>query len=139
MMKKDVYYKIMDAKTLQDEYEHIYSLYQADQTLEELKNNDKLTGVERKFYILKVIVKRYFDDNNNFIREEMLTIRVLTHEEIQKVVDMHIDSIFCDLQKMLGIKSGDITPLDQFDLEQLTAQLSGEMTALIRKVLDSQE
>lgn len=139
MMKKEIYYKIMDAKTLRDEYEHIYSLYQADQTLAELENNDKLSGVERKYYILKVIVKRHFDENNNFLREEMFTTRVLTHDEIKKIVDAHIDSIFCDLQNMLGIKSGDISPLDQFDMDQITTQLSVEMTALIRKVLDSQE
>lgn len=139
MMKKDIYYKIMDAKTLHDEYEHIYSLYQADQTLAELENTDKLSGVDRKYYILKVVVKRHFDENNNFLREEMFTTRVLTHDEIKKVVDTHIDSIFCDLQSMLGIKSGDISPIDQFDMEQITTQLSSEMTALIRKVLDSQE
>lgn len=138
-MKKNIYYKIMDAKTLHDEYEHIYSLHQADQTLAELEKNDKLSGTEREYYILKVVVKRHFDENNNFLREEMVTTRVLTHEEIKKVVDAHIDSIFCDLQKMLGIKSGDISPLDQFDMEQISTQLSGEMTALIRKVLDSQE
>lgn len=139
MMKKEIYYKITDAKTLRDEYDHIYSLYQADQTLAELENNDKLSGVERKYYILKVIVKRHFDNNNNFLREEILTTRVLTHEEIKKIVDAHIDSIFCDLQEMVGIKSGDISPLDQFDMEQITTQLTSEMTALIRKVLDSQE
>ena len=139
MMKKEIYYKITDAKTLRDEYDHIYSLYQADQTLAELENNDKLSGVERKYYILKVIVKRHFDNNNNFLREEMFTTRVLTHEEIKKIVDAHIDSIFCDLQEMVGIKSGDISPLDQFDMEQITTQLTSEMTALIRKVLDSQE
>lgn len=139
MMKKEIYYKITDAKTLRDEYDHIYSLYQADQTLAELENNDKLSGAERKYYILKVIVKRHFDNNNNFLREEMFTTRVLTHEEIKKIVDAHIDSIFCDLQEMVGIKSGDITPLDQFDMEQITTQLTSEMTALIRKVLDSQE
>lgn len=138
-MKKNIYYKIMDAKTLHDEYEHIYSLHQADQTLAELEKKDKLSGTEREYYILKVVVKRHFDENNNFLREEMVTTRVLTHEEIKKVVDAHIDSIFCDLQKMLGIKSGDISPLDQFDMEQISTQLSGEMTALIRKVLDSQE
>lgn len=138
-MKKNIYYKIMDAKTLHDEYEHIYSLHQADQTLAELEKNNKLSGTEREYYILKVVVKRHFDENNNFLREEMVTTRVLTHEEIKKVVDAHIDSIFCDLQKMLGIKSGDISPLDQFDMEQISTQLSGEMTALIRKVLDSQE
>ncbi|MBP3628324.1 MAG: hypothetical protein J6I95_02510, partial [Anaerotignum sp.] len=71
MMKKEIYYKITDAKTLRDEYDHIYSLYQADQTLAELENNDKLSGVERKYYILKVIVKRHFDNNNNFLREEI--------------------------------------------------------------------
>ena len=139
MMKKEIYYKITDAKTLRDEYDHIYSLYQADQTLAELENNDKLSGVERKYYILKVIVKRHFDNNNNFLREEMFTTRVLTHEEIKIIVDAHIDSIFCDLQEMVGIKSGDISPLDQFDMEQITTQLTSEMTALIRKVLDSQE
>lgn len=139
MMKKEIYYKITDAKTLRDEYDHIYSLYQADQTLAELENNDKLSGAERKYYILKVIVKRHFDNNNNFLREEMFTTRVLTHEEIKKIVDAHIDSIFCDLQEMVGIKSGDISPLDQFDMEQITTQLTSEMTALIRKVLDSQE
>ena len=139
MMKKEIYYKITEAKTLRDEYDHIYSLYQADQTLAELENNDKLSGAERKYYILKVIVKRHFDNNNNFLREEMFTTRVLTHEEIKKIVDAHIDSIFCDLQEMVGIKSGDISPLDQFDMEQITTQLTSEMTALIRKVLDSQE
>ena len=139
MMKKEIYYKIMDSKTLRDEYDHIYSLYQADQTLAELENNDKLSGKERMFYILKVIVKRHFDENNNFLREEMFTTRVLTHSEIKKIVDAHIDSIFHDLQEMLGIKSGDISPLDQFDMDQITTQLSIEMTALIRKVLDSQE
>ena len=139
MMKKEIYYKITDAKTLRDEYDHIYSLYQADQTLAELENNDKLSGAERKYYILKVIVKRHFDNNNNFLREEMFTTRVLPHEEIKKIVDAHIDSIFCDLQEMVGIKSGDISPLDQFDMEQITTQLTSEMTALIRKVLDSQE
>ncbi len=138
-MKKNIYYKIMDAKTLHDEYEHIYSLHQADQTLAELEKKDKLSGTEREYYILKVVVKRHFDENNNFLREEMVTTRVLTHEEIKKVVDAHIDSIFCDLQKMLGIKSGDISPLDQFDMEQISTQLRGEMTVLIRKVLDSQE
>ena len=84
-------------------------------------------------------MKRHFDENNNFLREEMFTTRVLTHDEIKKIVDAHIDSIFCDLQNMLGIKSGDISPLDQFDMDQVTTQLSVEMTALIRKVLDSQE
>lgn len=138
-MKKEIYYKITDAKTLQDEYDHLCSLELVDKTLCELRRNDQLLHTEREYIILKVLVKRYFDENEHFLREEMFTTKVLSHKEIQDVVDKRIESIFFDLQEMLGIKSGDILPEEQVELEQLCSQLAVEIAALVRKVIASQE
>lgn len=138
-IKKEVYYKITDAKTLQDKYDHLCSLEHADKTLCELHRNDQLLHTEREYIILKVVVKRYFNENEHFLREEMFTTKVLSLKEIQDVVDKRIESIFFDLQEMLGIKSGDISPEEQVELEQLSSQLAVEMAALIRKVIASQE
>lgn len=55
--------------------------------------------------------------------------------EVNDLLDEKINEVFYEMQKKFGIESGDISPMDAFELDEITKKL----TKHIVKVLETQK